>query len=48
MKINPWFRCECGKLHVGTFVGPMTKCKCGANLYKQMHIRSTNARGGLE
>jgi hypothetical protein len=31
--LNPFMRCECGKVHVRTFVGPNTVCTCGRNLY---------------
>jgi hypothetical protein len=48
MKVNPWMKCECGKIHVSTFIRQDTLCKCGARLYPQIPVRSTNARGGLD
>jgi hypothetical protein len=48
MKINPWFRCMCGKLHLANFVDRQTRCKCGRLLYIQVPIRSTNARGDIK
>lgn len=33
MKLNPFFRCYCGKLHVATFIDQFSRCsKCGAQL----------------
>lgn len=31
MKVNPWYHCECGRLHVTTFIGEFGsfKCSCG-------------------
>jgi len=29
MLLNPFMRCECGKLHVTTFVSSRTVCTCG-------------------
>jgi hypothetical protein len=48
MKVNPWFKCECGKVHIATFVGWDTVCKCGRKLQPQIPIRSTNAKGDIK
>jgi len=33
VKLNPWFRCECGKVHLRSGVGPSTVCTCDRNLW---------------
>ena len=45
MQIIPWFKCKCGKLHLANFVSRQTVCKCGASLFEQIPVRSTNGRG---
>lgn len=35
MDLSPFMRCECGKLHLRTFVSVTTLCKCGRNLWKK-------------
>ena len=47
MRVNPWMRCSCGKLHVATFVSRTTVCNCGLSLREQFVVRSLNARGNL-
>ena len=33
MKLNPWYRCECGKLHVVTLnLGQKSVCTCGREI----------------
>jgi hypothetical protein len=36
MKINPFFRCDCGKLHAANWVSWITQCKCGRYLMEQI------------
>lgn len=36
MKLNPFMRCECGKIHIVTFVSKTTKCTCGRELWRRV------------
>ena len=36
MQNNPWFRCECGKIHVVTYLWMDSKCSCGRLLKPQL------------
>ena len=32
-KLNPWYRCECGKLHIVSFnLGQPSTCTCGRKI----------------
>ena len=33
--LSMFFRCRCTRLHTCGFIGPSTKCACGASLYKK-------------
>ena len=30
--VNPWVRCDCGKIHVTSIVGIVSKCSCGRKI----------------
>lgn len=47
MEIYPWFYCKCGKLHTANYVNRNTVCTCGLNLWDQIPMRSTNAKGNI-
>lgn len=44
MEIVPWTRCECGKMHVTTYVTNRSTCVCGRLIKPQIKIVSTNRR----
>lgn len=39
MESSPWLRCDCGKMHITTYVSRTSMCKCGLYLYPQIKLR---------
>lgn len=44
MRLNPFFRCHCGKIHVVSHITLTTVCRCGLSLYEQVWINPREKR----
>lgn len=44
--INPWYRCECGKIHILSLnIGAPSVCTCGRKLFLSLLIKEVRKDG---